>query len=117
MRDAGRGEIARALASSDVYLHACGFGVDVSLEPEAAEHYGIAVVEAVQAGCYPVVVDAGGPVQIVREAGRGDVYATVPEAVRAIRAALDEGRLDAAPAPATEGVSEAAFDSWFDRRL
>ena len=53
VRDAGRSEIAAALANADVYLHACGFGIDVSLELEKAEHYGIAVAEAIQTGCYP----------------------------------------------------------------
>ena len=116
IRDAGRSELAQVLARTDVYLHCCGFGVDTSLEPEAAEHFGVAVVEALQAGCWPLVADAGGPPAIVREAGWGASFQSVDDAVRAIEAALAEGRLDR-PEPRLTHLNDAAFDEGLARLL
>ena len=117
VRNAGRTEIARALARSDVYLHCCGFGVDVSLQPEAAEHYGIAVSEAIRAGCYPVVVDSGGPVEIIRQAGRGDVYTTVRQAADAILRASGGGRLDEVTAMTSPEGEDIIFDRAFGEMI
>lgn len=46
---------------SMIYWHATGYGTD---DPMAAEHFGIAPVEAMSAGCYPVLVGKGGLVEI-----------------------------------------------------
>src|SRR3989344_6631125 len=43
-----------------IYLHAAGYGEDLELHPERAEHFGIATVEAMSSGCVPVVFPAGG---------------------------------------------------------
>ena len=92
VRDAGRADVEATLQDADVYLHACGFGVDASLYPEAVEHFGISVVEAIHAGCHPVVVGRGGPKEIVEGQGVGDTFTTVPEAVAALRGFVDRGR-------------------------
>jgi len=53
-----------------IFWHAAGFGVDEEKEPHRVEHFGITTVEAMAAGCVPVVIDKGGLREIVRrEAG------------------------------------------------
>jgi glycosyltransferase involved in cell wall biosynthesis len=48
-----------------IYWAATGFGVEEAKEPEKVEHFGISVVEAMSAGCVPLVYSAGGHKEIV----------------------------------------------------
>jgi glycosyltransferase involved in cell wall biosynthesis len=57
-----------------IYWHAAGFGEDVVAHPEKAEHFGIATVEAMSAGCVPVVYNAGGQKEIVSDGENGFVW-------------------------------------------
>ncbi len=50
---------------SAIYWHAAGFEVDEALNPEAVEHFGMTTVEAMAAGCVPVVIAKGGQKEIV----------------------------------------------------
>ena len=69
----------RALyATSRIYWHATGFGEDEERDPEAFEHFGITTVEAMAAGCVPVVIGKGGQVEIV-EPGSGFLWTTLAE--------------------------------------
>jgi len=55
-------------ARAAIYWHAAGFDRDgLTLVPSAAEHFGIAIVEAMAAGAVPIVPDTGGPTEIVTE--------------------------------------------------
>lgn len=47
------------------FWHAAGFGVNEELEPEKVEHFGITTVEAMAAGCIPVVIAKGGQKEII----------------------------------------------------
>lgn len=53
------------LSQAQFYWHATGMGQDPRKNPEKVEHFGIAIVEAMSAGCVPVVTNAGGPVEII----------------------------------------------------
>lgn len=55
------------LGRASVYWHGAGLGVDVERHPERAEHFGIAVVEAMSAGTVPVVAGVGGPAHLVTD--------------------------------------------------
>ncbi|EKD80162.1 MAG: glycosyl transferase family 2 [uncultured bacterium] len=52
-------------AKSKIYWHAAGYGVDEQKNPELTEHFGISTVEAISAGCIPLVVPYGGQREIV----------------------------------------------------
>lgn len=67
--NADRTELDDLLRSASVYWHAQGYGEDEDVHPEAVEHFGISVVEAMAAGLLPVVYAAGGPVEIVGDLG------------------------------------------------
>ncbi len=54
-------------ASSTIYWHAAGYGVDEHKNPELTEHFGISTVEAISAGCIPLVIPSGGQKEIVTD--------------------------------------------------
>ncbi|HAU99213.1 MAG: hypothetical protein UX04_C0001G0092 [Microgenomates group bacterium GW2011_GWF2_45_18] len=75
-------ELIEVLNHSKIYWHATGFGEDMNENPERMEHFGISTVEAMSAGCVPVVFDAGAQSEIVSE-DCGVVWKTAEEAIRA----------------------------------
>jgi GT2 family glycosyltransferase len=64
-------ELAALYAESTVYWHLTGMGTDPAQEPERSEHFGIAIVEAMSAGCVPVAFGNGGPAEIITQGHDG----------------------------------------------
>ena len=62
--DPDREELEALYASSGIFWHAMGYGEE---EPVRFEHFGITTVEAMSAGCVPVVINKGGQKEIVTE--------------------------------------------------
>lgn len=62
-----------------IFWHAMGYGEDISRFPERMEHFGIATVEAMSAGCVPLVFDGGGQAEIVRHGLDGFRWKTLYE--------------------------------------
>ncbi|MBN4094673.1 glycosyltransferase [Methylobacterium sp. OT2] len=56
---------------SDIYWHMTGANDSFSLSPERFEHFGITIVEAMSAGCIPIVIGCGGPAEIVEDGVSG----------------------------------------------
>ncbi|MBN4094692.1 glycosyltransferase [Methylobacterium sp. OT2] len=77
--DVGRRELEELYQNAKVYWHAAGYGVDPAYRPEVAEHFGITIVEAMSAGCVPVVIGVGGPTEIVRHGLNGYVISSAHE--------------------------------------
>jgi GT2 family glycosyltransferase/ubiquinone/menaquinone biosynthesis C-methylase UbiE len=73
-QDASSDILERLYATSSVYWHAAGFGVDETKEPEKCEHFGISVVEAMSAGVIPIVFSNGGPAEIIKSNYNGFHY-------------------------------------------
>ncbi|UOA09538.1 glycosyltransferase [Methylobacter sp. S3L5C] len=74
--DASPSKLATLYASSFVYWHGVGFGVDATTEPEKCEPFGLSVVEAMSAGVIPLVVNNGGPAIIIQDNWNGYCYDT-----------------------------------------
>ena len=64
-------ELSELYSTSAIYWHASGFGEDDQREPEKYEHFGITTVEAMAAGCVPVVIAKGGQPEIVQHGENG----------------------------------------------
>jgi len=58
-------QVVDVLSKSKVYVHAKGFGTYMGGRESLPEHLGITILEAMAAGCVPIVPDAGGPPEIV----------------------------------------------------
>jgi L-malate glycosyltransferase len=76
---------------SKIFWHAAGFGNDEELQPELSEHFGTVTVEAMAAGCVPVVINKGGQPEIVEHGVSGFLWNTLEELKEyTLRVARDE---------------------------
>ena len=62
-------------AQAKIYWHAAGYGA-TSEEPFKAEHFGIAIAEAMSAGAVPLAYQMGGPTEIINQAHNGYLWKT-----------------------------------------
>jgi glycosyltransferase involved in cell wall biosynthesis len=88
--NADREVVDDLLVSSSVYWHGAGLEVDETVSPWALEHFGISIVEAMDAGCIPMAPKRGGPVEIVEHGVSGFLYQDLKELVALTRRVLVE---------------------------
>jgi glycosyltransferase involved in cell wall biosynthesis len=74
--DAPLAELKALYESAGIYWHATGYG---EREPIKYEHFGITVVEAMAAGCVPVVIGKGGIPEVVEHGESGFLWRTAAE--------------------------------------
>jgi len=67
-------ELNKFYSQAKVYWHASGLGEDLKTHPERAEHFGITTVEAMLNGLVPVVMNAGGQKEIIRDFQDGFLF-------------------------------------------
>ena len=67
-------DVVRYLAKARIYWHATGYNIDEFLFPENVEHFGITTVEAMAAGCIPIVINKGGQKEIVEHGVSGFLW-------------------------------------------
>ena len=99
-RDKLRGLYERA----SIFWHAAGYGDDDKIQPAYAEHFGISTVEAMAAGCVPVVINKGGQRELVQHGVNGFLWDTLEELQEYTRRLINDVRLRAR-------MSEAALTS------
>ena len=108
-----RSVVEELLATSSVFWAATGLGEDEEAAPWVFEHFGITTVEAMAAGCVPVVIDKAGQREIVRHGTDGYRWRTLAELETLTRmVAGDEplrARLAAAAVERAAAFSEEAF--------
>ncbi len=64
---------------ASLYWHATGFDIDENRFPEQHEHFGITTVEAMSAGCIPIVVATAGQREIVQDGENGFLWRSLTE--------------------------------------
>jgi len=72
-------EMQRLYAQSKIYWHATGLDEDELRYPERMEHFGMSTVEAMAAGCVPVVINKGGQPEIVTHGVIGLLWDTAEQ--------------------------------------
>ena len=87
-------ELTRLYSQAEIFWHAAGYGVDEERFPEQTEHFGMSTVEAMSAGCIPVVINKGGQKEIVSHGKSGYLWNTLDELLEHTAALMDdhEGR-------------------------
>jgi L-malate glycosyltransferase len=88
-----RDRIRDLFGRARIYWHATGLGDDTDTHPELAEHFGISTVEAMAAGCVPVVINKGGQPEIVQHGKSGFVWNTLDELKTYTRLLADDRSL------------------------
>lgn len=82
MVNARRAEITELLREAKLFWHTAGLsGSGGVTAPRYQEHFGIATVEAMRAGCVPIVPDAGGQPEIVTHGESGYVCGELADLV------------------------------------
>ncbi|MBN2099220.1 MAG: glycosyltransferase family 4 protein [Dehalococcoidia bacterium] len=64
-----------------IFWHATGLGENEDAHPERMEHFGMTTVEAMSAGCVPVVINKGGQPEIVQDGINGFLFETAEDLV------------------------------------
>ena len=101
---------------SKVYWHAAGLDEDESRNPERFEHFGITTVEAMAAGCVPVVIGKAGQVEIVQSGGNGLLWETLDQLQEStLKVVEDENLRDRLGLAAIGTAQNYSFDRFEDR--
>ncbi len=72
-------KLLELFSNAFIFWHASGLGEDEKRNPEKFEHFGITTVEAMAAGCIPVVIDNGGQSEIIEDGFNGFLFNTLEE--------------------------------------
>lgn len=75
---------------ASIYWHAMGFG---EVDPKKQEHFGITTVEAMAAGCVPIVINLGGQPEIVENGKSGYLWSTTEELKEKTRNLINDLKL------------------------
>ena len=80
--NAERKTVINQLAEAKLFWHTTGLGKEPPTLPQSQEHFGIATVEAMLAGCVPLVPNSGGQPEIVEHGDNGFLCQNLPELVQ-----------------------------------
>jgi glycosyltransferase involved in cell wall biosynthesis len=80
--NAERSTVFRYLAEAKLFWHTTGFSNEGDIAPRYMEHFGIATVEAMAAGCVPIVPAYGGQPEIVTHQVSGFTCQDMDDLVR-----------------------------------
>jgi glycosyltransferase involved in cell wall biosynthesis len=72
-------ELRSLYRRASIYWHATGYGTPVERHPGKHEHFGITTVEAMSAGCVPVVINTGGQAESVVHGECGFLWSSLAE--------------------------------------
>lgn len=86
----GYDELVKLYGASSIYWHAAGYG---ERDVTKMEHFGISTVEAMAAGCVPVVIGKGGQVEIVENEKSGFLWNSLDELEEATLKLIENGKL------------------------
>jgi glycosyltransferase involved in cell wall biosynthesis len=75
-------EIVSLYGISKIFWSAVGYGINEEKEPEKMEHFGMAVVEAMAAKAVPVVYNAGGHKEVIKDDVNGFLWNSVKKLLK-----------------------------------
>lgn len=88
-----RNQLRNLYERASIFWHAAGYGEDENTTPILMEHFGISTVEAMAAGCVPVVINKGGQREIVQHGINGFHWETLAELKEYTRTLINDASL------------------------
>lgn len=82
VKSPGYDEIKNLYGRSRFFWSAVGFGVEEEKDPKKVEHFGMSVVEAMRAGAVPIVYNAGGHKEIIKDGSNGFLWSNKRELIK-----------------------------------
>lgn len=81
--NASREQMEKIVSESAIYWHATGYQENEDKDPVKFEHFGIAPIEAISAGCIPILYKGGGLPEIIAKLNLSNahLYTTIDELV------------------------------------
>lgn len=86
-------QLKELYSQAKIYWHAAGFNIDENKNPEKVEHFGITTVEAMAAGCVPIVCAKGGQKEIVDQGSNGFLWEKEEELIKFTQQVIDDQSL------------------------
>ena len=74
-----------------IFWSAAGFGVNEKVNPERLEHFGMTIVEAMAAGAVPLVFNAGGGKEIIKNGKDGFLWDSINQLVKKTEELVKDG--------------------------
>jgi len=129
LRDAARGlpvdvctnldgaALKRLFGEASILWHSMGYGVDPDREPRLMEHFGMVAVEAMAAGCVPIVFRGGGLPEIVSSGKDGFLWSTIDELLSSTQLLIEDQTLKSRLSEAAVTRSLDFSQELFENRL
>ncbi|PJC29244.1 hypothetical protein CO010_01325 [Candidatus Shapirobacteria bacterium CG_4_8_14_3_um_filter_39_11] len=86
-------ELKELYAKSKIFWHAAGYGADEEKSPEKVEHFGMTTVEAMSAGCVPIVINKGGQKEIIQNNKDGFLWETSGDLIDLTEKVINDDKL------------------------
>lgn len=102
---------------SKIFWSAAGFGINENKEPKKVEHFGIAVVESMAAGCVPIVFSAGGHKESVKHDTNGFLWNNVGELIKFTKQIINDEKLRRRLSTDAKGTSQKFSYEEFEERF
>jgi glycosyltransferase involved in cell wall biosynthesis len=80
--NANRQSVFERLAEAKIFWHTTALCSSINVSPSSMEHFGIATVEAMAAGCVPIVPLSGGQPEIVQHGVNGFLCRDIEDLLR-----------------------------------
>lgn len=86
-------QVRQLLSQAKIFWSATGYDINPKLFPEKAEHFGITPVEAMAAGCVPVVTNIGGHTETIVHGQSGFLWSTLEDLIKFTQRLMQDEKL------------------------
>lgn len=110
-------DLKRLYEEASIYWHASGYGENENRNPIRFEHFGITTVEAMAAGCVPVVIAKAGQLEVVEHDRSGLLWNDLSELVDCTLRVINQPDLRASLQKGAIAQARVFSEECFKRRL
>lgn len=101
------GELIKLYGRAKIFWNASGYEIDEDKEPQKVEHFGMTTVEAMSAGCVPIILGKGGQKEIISDGKDGYLWNSVDNLISLTKKIVSDESL-------AKRISKLAINRSFD---